>query len=365
MRTFTRTLLTLLLGLTASLGMAVSAWAAEEWEEDSVYYEDDAWYDISEWFDGNDYNPTDESASVWNDETYDASSTTDSDQDNDWNYYGYNDTTADDNWYYDYYDYGAYDYWDDANDDLYESGYRYFDYDNDGVYDAYTSFYDWDEDGYYEDFNYYSFNDQENQKQNKEHARSQVPKSSRKQQVSGQIKAVKQVSVHGKKHLLVNISQNNQQVAVDLGVADELQNANLKIGDEISAQGQASQVGDKKIVLATQFQTDGMKFNVDRQRKTFQGKVANTHKQQIRGQEHLIAMIDTQQKGGKVAVDLGPADRLKTQVQKGSSLKFTGIPVKVKDQRLLMAQSIEKDGKMVDINRRKTQKGATSQKSSS
>jgi hypothetical protein len=37
------------------------------------YYEDDAWFDISEWLDGNDYNPTDEIAGKWDDETYDWS----------------------------------------------------------------------------------------------------------------------------------------------------------------------------------------------------------------------------------------------------------------------------------------------------
>lgn len=59
--------------------------ADEEWWDHTPYYEEDSWLDITEWFDGNDYNPTDETAFRWDNETYEAS----------------NDTGTDDNGVYD------------------------------------------------------------------------------------------------------------------------------------------------------------------------------------------------------------------------------------------------------------------------
>ena len=107
-------------------------------------------------------------------------------------------------------------------------------------------------------------------------------------------------------------------------------------------------------MLANSVDVNGKTTQIDRSPRSITGKVLSTHKTKVRGQEHLMAMVETTQKdkARKIAVDLGPADGLKMDVSKGSSLTFSGFPVKVKDRALVVAQSVKKDDRFVQINRR-------------
>lgn len=345
--------------LAAGLGaFASGARADREFGDNTRHYEDDAWYDVSEWFDGNDYNPTDEAWWRWDDETYQAGKDTGGDRDND-GWYGYNAGT-DNDWYYDYYDPDPYGYYDYGGRGLYDFGSRYYDYDNDGAYDAYASYYDRDGDGLYDDYNYYSFSDRGSDKQ-KTAARDQLPRESRQQAVTGTVQKKKTVKVRGgKRHLVVAIQTDpaakDQVVAADLGQAENLKGVSPKEGDKITVKGPKARVGKKDVVLATSVELNGTTARVDRGTRTVTGKVLSTHKtkKKIRGHEHLMAMVETQQKGKshKIAVDLGPAARLKADVKNGDYLTFTGFPVSVKDKPLIMAQSIRWDEKTVSIDRR-------------
>ena len=53
----------------------------------------------------------------------------------------------------------------------------------------------------------------------------------------------------------------------------------------------------------------------------------------------------------KIAVDLGPADRLKADVKEGSTLTFSGFSVKLKDRAVVVAQSVQSGDQTVQINR--------------
>ena len=81
----------------------------------------------------------------------------------------------------------------------------------------------------------------------------------------------------------------------------------------------------------------------------------------MRGNEHLIAIVDAKRQGNdqrsKVAVDLGPADKMKDQVDKGETISFTGVPIKVGERRMVLAQSIEQGEQTVQIDRRPAQSG--------
>ncbi|HEV2293885.1 MAG TPA: hypothetical protein VGR35_08505 [Tepidisphaeraceae bacterium] len=351
---------------------------AAEFVEGTPYYEDDGLLDITEWFDGNDYNPTDEAWWRWDDETYQAREDVSGDTDSD-GWYGY--SARDDNdWYYDYYDPTPYTYNDFDNNEQYDFSSRYYDYDNDGIYDAYASYADWDGDGMYEDFDYYSFTDLGTDKQ-KQQAKSQVSKESRQQTVSGQIQKTKLVKVRGgKQHIVVAIQPQQQQqqqqqqsqqqqgqqgqtIIADLGNADDLKNVNPKLGDKITVKGPRAQVGKQQVILAKSVELNGQTKQINRNPRSMTGQVVSTHKTKVRGKEHLMAMVEAKQqdKTRKIAVDLGPADQLKTDIKKGTSLTFSGFPVKVKDRALVVAQSIQQGDQFVQINRQSRNPGDQAQ----
>ncbi|REK18808.1 MAG: hypothetical protein DWQ37_03100 [Planctomycetota bacterium] len=345
MRICISTILALLIASSAALSVR-----ADEWEENSPYFEDDAWYDISEWFDGNDYNPTDEEFGEWDSEQYDFDTDT-ADIDNDT--YGFN-AVPGESWFYDFFDQG-----DDEvgvyNRGVYESGARFYDYDHDGTYDAYASWHDEDWDGVFDEYVFYPLSDLKSSsaEQQQQRAMQEAPKSSKAAKASGTIERTKQVKVRGKQHTVVSIKPaDGPNVVADLGRTDRLSELDVKNGQQITVAGLPTQVGDKKVLLATTFDVGGQERNVNRQRRDLHGKVVDTRKAKVRGRQHLIAIVEND-KGNKVAVDFGPAERLDLEVSKGDQLTFRGAPVKIKDKRMFMALSIDRDGETVKIDRHK------------
>ena len=343
--------------LIAGLGAAGSGARvhAAEFGASTPHYEDDGWLDVTEWFDGNDYNPTDEAWWRWDDETYQAAKDTSGDSDSD-GWYGYR-TRDDNDWFYDYYDPTPYTYYDYNNDTVYDFGSRYLDYDNDGLFDAYVSYYDRDDDGDYDSYSYYTFTDTGTAPQ-RQQAQKQASRESRQQEVTGEIQKTKLVEVRGgKQHVVVAVQpqqgQKGQVLIADLGSADDLKNVNPKLGEKITVNGPKAQVGKQAVILAKSFELNGQTTQVNRDPRSITGKVLSTHKTKVRGREHLMAMVETTQKdkARKIAVDLGPADGLKVDVSKGSSLTFSGFPVKVKDRALVVAQSFKEGDRVVQINR--------------
>lgn len=346
---------TLLLASTTLLFVAGSARAAELGST-TPYYEDDAWYDITEWMDGNDYNPTDEAWWRWDDEAYETAEDVATDIDSD--RFGFNAGNEDD-WFYDYYTPGYFDYFDDNG---YIARTNYYDVDGDGLYDAYTSFTDWNADGVYDDYLYYTFSEAGND--SKQSQTAQKSKDSKPMALTGTIDKIKQVKVANGEHTVVAIKPQDQQqqgqpLVADLGKSSELQDLNLKQGAQVTVTGPKSKVGDKQVVMARSIEIDGKITEINRQGRQITGKVVDTHKTQVRGREHLIAMVEIpekeQQKAGKVAVDFGPAEKLEMDLSKGKEVTFSGVPVKVKDKRLVMARSIQKGDQVVQIDRQMSQ----------
>lgn len=357
--------------LLVGLGVvgAPSQARALETGDDTRYYEDDGLLDITEWFDGNDYNPTDEAWWRVDDESYDAKADTSGDSDSDSDWHGYN-AGNDNDWYYDYYDpYPYYYSYDLSTPDLLSYSSHYYDYDNDGTYDAMLTSTDWDRDGVFEVSNYYSFSDagtEQQKKQVKEQTKDKSANMARVMSVTGKIEKTKMVKVRGgKQHVVVAIKpdkpvegQADATVIIDLGDAEKLKDVNPKLGDTIMAKGPRAKVGKQAVVLAKSVEMNGKTIEIDRNPREVTGKVLSTKQVTVRGTEHLMAIVETQQKGKtqKIAVDLGRADRMKTTPADGSSLTFSGSPVKVmvkgKAKPLMIAQSIKVDGKTVQIDRK-------------
>lgn len=332
----------------------------------TTHYEKDGWLDITEWLDGNNYNPTDEAWWRWDDETYQAAKDTGGDADNDLSY-GFLGADNNDNWYYDYYDPYSYGYYDYDNNDVYEFGSEYYDHNKDGIYDAYAWYSDRDGDGLYDDYDYYSFTQTQNTgNQQKRQSGNATLTQSKQQTLTGRVQKTKLVKVRdGKQHVIVAIQpqggQQNQSVVVDLGEANKIQNLNPKLGDTITVKGPRATVGKQNVVLARSVNLNGQTKQINRNPRTITAKVTDVHRTKNRGQENLLAMVESTESGKKqkIAVDLGPADRLNIDVKKGSTLTFSGFPVKANDKLLIMAQSVEKNDQLVQINRQSSAVGAS------
>lgn len=346
-------------GSTLVLGLLLPQMApGQEANRGTPYYEDDAWYDVTEWFDGNDYNPTDEVWFRWDNERYHRSEDTGSDTDNDIGVYGYTQTDKEDDWFYDYYDtgYGDSVNANDTNQSYFDYSYWYFDVNDDGYYDGYASMYDWDEDGRYESVDYTWFNDQG--KAAEQRVSQQASQDSTLREASGEVVKLKQADVRGAHHVVATIqASDDKQYLADLGPADQLKKFNLSLGDKITAQGQMVKVGEKPILIAKSVKAGDQSAQIQRSRRQFEGKVLSSHQSKVRGQNHLMVMLQTKE-GQKRAIDLGAADKLQTKPQEGSQMTVTGAPVQVRDTRLVLAQEVEMDGKSFTIDRRQSKTDA-------
>lgn len=134
---------------------------------------------------------------------------------------------------------------------------------------------------------------------------------------------------------------------MDLGRAKSLQSQPEK-GSQLQATGKMMKVGDKQVLLATRAKFGGQDHNISRQGQEYTGTVTSTRRAKVRGQEHLIAELKTQQ-GKKFIADLGPASNVASKVSDGAKLTVTGVPVELKDRRVLVARAIEKDGQRTTI----------------
>jgi hypothetical protein len=339
----------------------VVARAEDDWVEDTPYYEDDAWYDISEWFDGNDYNPTDEVAGRWDDEVYSAEDDTGSDQDND-TWYGYDTRTGDndDNWFYDYYDYFPYS--GERNTRRAQGNYdytsAYYDFDGDGYYDAYSYGVDQDSDGRFDSVGYYSFNDAG--RNGERQARKSSRNSSQVEQVSGTIERIKNVHVGNRQHILLEVrDEQGQNTFVDVGRGMKLKDVTLEKGNHIDARGPKVKVGQRSVVIAQQITSEGRSTEIDRSGKTYRGEIAGTRTQRIRGVNRRLVILMNPETRTKRIVDLGPADKLNLDLQEGDQVSVTGVPVKIGNRRLVLANRINANDQQVSIDRQRIREQRT------
>ena len=371
-----RTGISLILWLAAPMfalwSLAPNA-AAAEFEKSTPYYEDDAWYDVSEWLDGNDYNPTDEVVGKWDDEKYNAN-TASSDSDNDTNRTAkktaINDKqNANNAWSQDYDQNGRYaDYGNPGRSGNYDFASIYYDYDRDGYCDALVTYQDTNGDGSYDKFDYFAFNTTKATEEGKRQG-DQQPKSSKRHQVTGKIKDTNIADLRkGAQRLVAQVATDeNKSILVDLGAADkytlvgkqETQSNNqqssakqiIKTGDRVTASGPLIKVGDKEVLLAQSAKVgDQQEQQINRSGRMINGRVAKMKTAKVRGEEHKLALLSLES-GKQALVDLGAADQLNVKLAEGDQIGVNGVPVKVKNRLVILANSITKDGEKSKIDR--------------
>ncbi|NNE01201.1 MAG: hypothetical protein HKN47_28130, partial [Pirellulaceae bacterium] len=254
---------------------------------------------------------------------------TSSDQDND------TETIDAEEFYGTDYDGGYASFRDDDNDGFYESYSRYHDLDGDRLHDSYATYRDTNRDGQYDD---YKLNQTVAGTPNAVH-RSKVAQSTKeglsgkREQISGKIVDTKYVKRLGQPSYLLHVqSQDGKKMWVDMGSNSTYQ---LFKDDSVTAHGPIVKMGDKRVLLATMVDIDGKQRAVPRTGRRFSGTVKSTRTAKVSGQEHLVAKLETES-GKMLTVDMGDVADNKT-VKKGDNVEITGVPVKVGDRVVLIA----------------------------
>jgi hypothetical protein len=75
-------------------------------------------------------------------------------------------------------------------------------------------------------------------------------------------------------------TQNGQRVLVDLGTLQDIQDAQLRLGEDLRASGRVTQLNGVPVVIARQIQDDGQTITIDRQTPDVEQTVRSSQSQQ-------------------------------------------------------------------------------------
>ncbi|MGB7327326.1 MAG: hypothetical protein WBD31_20790 [Rubripirellula sp.] len=300
-------------------------------------YEDDAWYDVSEWFDGNDYNPTDEAIGRWDDEKfdyYDKQTSTDSDNDHELvdakEFYGED------------YDDGYARYYDQDRDGNYERMSRYHDTDGDYLNDSYATYRDDDGDGMYETYDFSEIAGNSAVHSSNVAQKTQKGLSGKAHQVTGTVKETKLVKRLGDISLLAHVNADSgESTWVDFGSNGTL--LQLFKGDALTVFGPITKRGDKEVLVATTLERDGQQRPIERIGRRYTGTVQSTKQAKVKGEQHRMAKLKTDE-GKMLTVDMGHP-KSDQDVKEGSKVTVTGVPVKLGDRVVLIADQNQTSAK--------------------
>jgi hypothetical protein len=269
--------------------------------------------------------------------------------------WGYADQTPDDDWFYDWYDYGHSWYY-PAADNRVAWGYHYYDRNGDGIYDWYYSSSDRDNDGIYDAVDEYQFGVAVEGQRDTEATVTTFnpPEMAGTVEVSGEVTAVKSAKVRGAEHMLLDVQATGEQagdVFVDAGPVSEI-SARISIGDTIQATGRNVDMGEKTLFVASSLVVNGETVNVSRRGEPITGTIVETDVVEIHGVPHTMAVVMAGDEHR--LVDLGPEAELKVEFQPQSEIRIYGVPVQMRDRPVYMAHEIEYDGRELTIMRSTT-----------
>ncbi len=171
--------------------------------------------------------------------------------------------------------------------------------------------------------------------------------------VDGQVVATKNVKNRGGDHLVAHLTKDGQKLVVDLGAADRL-DLKLKEGDQLTARGPVTKVGDKQVLLAREVEHDGKSIQIDRSPRHLSGTIVSTMKASPKkngSTQHTMVKLKTND-GKQALVDLGPTEGMSADLKDGQKLDVSGVAIKVKDRPVLFASKVTVDGKEMSIDRR-------------
>lgn len=168
--------------------------------------------------------------------------------------------------------------------------------------------------------------------------------------ITGKIDAKKTGRVNGTDFLIVRVKQrDDQSVVVDLGPAENWSEIKLQVDDSISATGSMEKIGDKAILMAEVATISQKQIRIERPSPTFTGTVEEVTSAKVSDSQHVFVVVATQD--GNQIVDLGPVDSLKVTVTPKAKIVVHGVPVRMHDHQVVLAEQIDLDGHSHSIPR--------------
>lgn len=202
-----------------------------------------------------------------------------------------------------------------------------------------------------------------------EQGQKEDSKNQQKQQkLSGKVKQSRQVRVGTSKGEDVNRivlleTSKGKTVAVDLGSESKLKDVQVKRGTPVTVTGSVVNVDGRPVFLAQQAEIGGKSMQASRgapdqsrrpKVQSFSGTINQLRDVGVKGTDtdHKVAVLQADKKGRKLLVDLGPKDQLsKLKLGKGDEVRVQGIAMNLNQRRVLVAQTVAKDGKSTQIQR--------------
>lgn len=314
------------------------------------YYTNRTWQQLRPWIQRNRVAPLARAAGAVRDtvrETVDAATAIGDGQ------FGYRDRDPRNTWFYDYYTYTPTYYSYDV-EDRYSNAIRYFDADGDGVYDYRSSFRDSDNDGTYDSYDrtdFYSPNTTDLPKERsvaRQHDSYFGPEDTRRYSVEGKIEITKKANVNGRENLIVGIKEDGQMVAIDVGPADAIRGRNVEVGATIAATGPKEMIGEKNVIIAERLRVNGKLIEIQRPHGTqVDGVVLDVKTTSVGDGDHYFAILESD--GERHLVDLGPTTSYDMTLAPSTKVTVRGIPVRVQENRVLMATQVQVGGQTVTI----------------
>jgi hypothetical protein len=141
-------------------------------------------------------------------------------------------------------------------------------------------------------------------------------------------------------------------IVVDLGPKEKL-NLNVEKGTQLTVLGPLARIGGKPIIMAQQVKGQDEKMSqIERLGVTLEGRVKNGRMVDCHGQQHMILVMERQRKD--YLVDLGPAASFNGTLREGDRISVSGVPIKMKDHRMLMARQLQANDQTHEIPRHET-----------
>ncbi len=307
----------------------------------SSFYSDNGWKQVSPWVNQYNLRPIQQAANA-------ASNGVATNGVARFGFANPNVATAAANWFYDYYALPQTYYSPStASAQSYNAAHRFRDVDGDGVYDGFQSYRDKDNDGKYDEYDQYDFADptKDDNVDNDEFVDSQ------RHTITGQIDGIKSAKVNGSAHTIVRLKGDKLSVPViDLGPVSNLENTKINEGQAIEASGPIMRIGEKEVLVAESAKISGKEIVISRSGQPLAGVILDKLAVDVQNGAHSMVVVKTAEDGNRL-VDLGDSNKLKAKLEPQTQIVVWGVPVRMRDQTVLLAERVQLNGQTYEITR--------------
>ena len=277
--------------------------------------------------------------------------------------FGYRDQAPANVWFYDYYTYTP-AYYTGQSGDRYTGAVQYFDADSDGIYDSYSYYRDSDDDGRYDEYDRIDFHSKSPTGVNESNAQERIadaskpdnnpyqgPEDTQRYRIQGEITMLKAVEVNGNRYLMAGVKHAAVELlAVDLGLASEMNDRQIDFGQRIVAIGSMEKIGEKNVLIAESVQLgEGTTIEVSQgMGVTISDEIVDVKNTMIGEQDHYLAVVNVD--GKRQLIDRGRTTTYRSKPEPLTQITVRGIPVRAPDHRVIMAERVHFGDEVFESN---------------